>query len=86
MKMFWFLGDLRFLPFHELGHDVEGVASPDVTDGVAALVGGAVDGVGGAGGPLVVGQRRVGLQGVTEGEEAQRRSVIQEPGLKRDTS
>lgn len=43
------------------------MAGPHVTDGVTALVGGAVDGVGGAGRPLVVGQSGVRLQSVTEG-------------------
>ena len=46
------------------------MAGPDVTDGVAALVGGAVDGVGGAGAPLVVGQRGVRLQSVADGHKA----------------
>lgn len=55
------------LPLHVLGDHVECVAGPDVADGVAALVGGAVDGVGGAGAPLVVGQSGVRLQSVTEG-------------------
>lgn len=54
------------LPFHVLGHHVEGVAGPHVTDGVAALVRGPVDGVGGAGAPLVVGQGGVRLQSMTE--------------------
>lgn len=54
------------LPFHELGHHPEGVAGPHVTDGVAALVGGAGQGVGGAGAPLVVGEGGVRLQGVAE--------------------
>lgn len=41
------------------------VAGPDVADGVASLVGGAGDGVGGAGTPLVVREGGVRLQGVT---------------------
>lgn len=57
------------LPFHVLGNHVEGVAGPDVTDGVAALVGGAVDGVGGAGAPLIVGQSGVRLQSMTEAKK-----------------
>lgn len=55
-----------YLPFHVLGDHVEGVAGPDIANGVAALVGGAVDGVGGAGAPLVVGQSGVRLQSMTE--------------------
>lgn len=57
------------LPFHVLGDHVEGVAGPHVTDGVAALVRRAVEGVGGAGAALVVGQGRVRLQSVTETEK-----------------
>lgn len=56
------------LPLHVLGHHTEGMAGPDVTDGVAALVGGPVDGVGGAGRPLAVGQGGVGLQSMAVGE------------------
>lgn len=56
------------LPFHVLGDHVECVAGPDVTDGVAALVGGAADGVGGAGAALVVRQSGVRLQSVTAGK------------------
>lgn len=44
------------VPFHVLGDHVESMAGPDITDGVTALVGRAVDGVCGAGAPLVVGQ------------------------------
>lgn len=55
------------LPFHVFGDHVESVSGPDVTDGVAALVGGAVDGVGRAGLSHVVGQGGVGLQGVASG-------------------
>lgn len=45
------------------------MARPHIADGVAALVGGAVDGVGGAGAPLAVGQGSVGLQGMAAGEQ-----------------
>lgn len=48
------------------------MAGPNVTDGVAALVGGAVEGVGWAGAPLVVGQRGVRLQSVTEMEHGEK--------------
>lgn len=61
--------DELYLPFHVLGDHVEGVAGPHVADGVAALVGRAVDGVGGAGAPLVVGQSGVRLQSMTEGNK-----------------
>lgn len=59
----------REVPFHVLGNHLEGVAGPHVTDGVAALVRRAVEGVGWAGAPLVVGQGGVRLQSVTEREE-----------------
>lgn len=55
-----------YSPFHELCDHVKGVAGPDVADGVAALVGRAVDGVGGAGAPLIVWQSGVRLESVTE--------------------
>lgn len=55
-----------YSPFHVLGDHSEGVAGPYITDGVAALVGRAVEGVGWAGAPLVVGQGGVRLQSVTE--------------------
>lgn len=58
------------LPFHVLGDHSEGVARPHVADGVAALVGGAAERVGGAGAPLVVGKGGVRLQGVTATTEA----------------
>lgn len=45
------------------------MARPHIADGVAALVGGAVDGVGGAGAPLAVGQGSVRLQGVAAVEQ-----------------
>lgn len=45
------------------------MARPHIADGVAALVGGAVDGVGWAGAPLAVGQGSVRLQGVAAGEQ-----------------
>lgn len=61
--------DSTWLPFHVLGDHSEGVARPHVTDGVAALVGGAAEGVGGAGAPLVVGKGGVRLQSVTETEQ-----------------
>lgn len=57
------------LPFHVLGNHFEGVAGPYITDGVAALIGRAVEGVGWAGAPLVVGQGGVRLQSVTEMEK-----------------
>lgn len=58
-----------WLPFHVLGDHSEGVERPHVTDGVAALVGGAAEGVGGAGAPLVVGKGGVRLQSVAETQD-----------------
>ena len=55
------------LPFHVFCDHVEGVSGPDVAYRVAALVGGAVDGVGWAGLSHVVGKGGVGLQGVASG-------------------
>lgn len=48
------------------------MAGPHVADGVAALVRRAVEGVGGAGAPLVVGQGGVRLQSVTGGDEEEK--------------
>lgn len=47
------------------------MARPHITDGVAALVGRAVDGVGWAGRPLAVWQGGVGLQSVAKGRQFQ---------------
>lgn len=60
------------LPFHVVGHHPEGVAGPHVADGVAALVRGTVDGVGGAGAPLVIRKGGVRLQSVAEAERRDR--------------
>lgn len=48
------------------------MAGPHVADGVAALVRGTVDGVGGAGAPLVIGKGGVRLQSVAEAERRDR--------------
>lgn len=48
----------------------EGLEGEDVGDGVSALVGGAVDGVGRARRALVVGDCRPGFQGVAEDVKA----------------
>lgn len=54
----------RRLPFHVLGHYIQSMSGPDITNGVTALVGRPVDGVGRAGAAHVVGKSRVGLQGM----------------------
>ena len=54
------------LPPEVLANDPEGMEGPEVRDGVASLVGGAVGGIGWAWHPLAVRQGRVGLQGVAE--------------------
>lgn len=58
-------GLLGALPFQVLGDNAQSVQSPDVADGVAALVGWAVNGIGGAGTALVVRESSVGFQGMT---------------------
>lgn len=63
-------GSPGYLPFHVLGDHIEGVTGPHITNGVAALVGGSVDGVGGARAPLVVGESGVRLQSMAEGNKA----------------
>lgn len=55
---------LSVSPFQVLGDNSQSVQSPDVADGVAALVGRALDGVGGAGAALVVRESSVRLQGM----------------------
>lgn len=56
------------LPFQVLGDNSQSVQSPDIADGVAALVGGAVDGVGRAGTALVVREGSVRFQGMADRE------------------
>lgn len=64
------------------------MARPHIADGVAALVGGAVDGIGGAGTPLAVGEGSVGLQGVaareqTDGEVVSHHAIQANHALKK---
>ncbi len=46
-------------PLEVLADDVECVSGPEVRDGVAALVGWSIEGVGGTRGPLIVGNGSV---------------------------
>lgn len=62
-------GSTVYLPFHVLGNHIEGMTGPHITNGVAALVGRPVDGVGGARAPLVVGESGVRLQSMAEGNK-----------------
>lgn len=62
----WVLGGAREV----LDRAAEGLQGEDVGDGVGALVGGAVEGVGGARGAHVVGDRGPALEGVAEHVEA----------------
>lgn len=62
------LSPLGDVPLQILGNDPQRMDCPDVADGVAALVGWPSDGAGRAGAPHVVGEGRVGLQGVADEE------------------
>lgn len=59
---------MNVLPFEIFSDNTQSVQSPDIADGVAALVGWAVDGVGRAGTALVVRKSSVGFQGMANRE------------------
>lgn len=63
-----FLSPPGDIPLQVLSNDPQRVDCPNVTDGVAALVGWPTDGICRAGAPHVVREGSVGLQGVTNKE------------------